>query len=214
MTAPSEHELEETIRLLPFVYEVRVQLADGDVGGNMNWSVEKVHVLIAPGRSPKKVVRDIETMLMLKFNMRIDYRKISLVQGRPEDVRPFMRPRLRFAAADLRSTTAGHRVQVSLTGESRTYLGVAEGAPDADACMLAVQATVDALQALFTDTTITLEALETVRLGDRHAMLALMKVIVNGTSEQLLGSCFQQGEPLSAAVRATLDALNRRFFGA
>jgi hypothetical protein len=210
MIAPSEHELEETIRQLPFVYAVRVQLTDE----HAHEVVEKVHVLIAPGRPPKKVVRDIETLLMLKFNMRIDYRKISLVQGRPEDVRPFMRPRLRFTAADLRPTVQGHRVQVSLAGESRTYLGVAEGPADADERALAVQATVDALQTLFTDTTIALEALETVNLGNRRAMLALMKVLVDGVEEQLLGSCFLQGDPLSAAVRATLDALNRRFFGA
>src|ERR687892_334678 len=56
--------------------------------------VREVHVVASPKRSPKKIVRDIETYFAVRHRRRIDYRRISCVQI-GDDVPLQERPTLR-----------------------------------------------------------------------------------------------------------------------
>ncbi len=198
--------MEQAIRQLPSVYAVRVAL-DETTG-----ELFAIHVMTTPGRNPKKVVRDIETLCMVKFSYRVDYRKISLVQAMPDELSPFLRARLRLITVEERTSDDGHRVMVSLADDTSTYLGIAEGDPDAQPLCLAARATLDALSSLLSSVTFKQPDIEVVPIQGQSVLLLVLTLNDNRGEQQLLGSSFINANPLTAAARATLDAVNRRLF--
>ena len=68
----STQELEETITQLDSVEAVRIVM-NGD-------RVSEVHVLAAPAKAPKQVVRDVQSLAMARYGTNIDRRVISVVQ--------------------------------------------------------------------------------------------------------------------------------------
>jgi len=70
---------EAAIRALRDVESTTIQ-ADGD-------SIREIHVLTRSTRSPKQIVRDVQTVLLTRFNRSIDYRVVSVAYLTPE-VRP------------------------------------------------------------------------------------------------------------------------------
>lgn len=206
MHGASVEELERAIQQLPGIYDARVFVESGGK------EIEKVHVMAAPGRTPKKIVRDIETLLLLQFNVKIDYRKISLVQVRLEDVRPFIRPRLKLRAVETSVHDKACQVRVSLESENEKYIGIADGREES--VVLTAQATLDALNSVLGNTCARLRAVEMVSLGDSKVMLVSIAVTRDEGEDRLLGSSFVYDDTLVATARATLDAVNRRFFSA
>ena len=65
-------ELEGAINQVQGVVANRV--VPGEKGG-----LSEIHVMASTERAPKQIVRDIESLLFVKFGFRVDYRKISLV---------------------------------------------------------------------------------------------------------------------------------------
>src|SRR4029434_1129911 len=64
---------ERLIRKLRDVASCEIQTApDG--------SIEVIHVTARPGRTPKQIARDIESILAAEENIRVDHRKISIAQ--------------------------------------------------------------------------------------------------------------------------------------
>ena len=68
-------EAESAIGQLRDVISVRV------IAGE-NGAIEEIHVLTESDRSPKHIVRDIESALMAKLGIQIDHKKVSVAQVR------------------------------------------------------------------------------------------------------------------------------------
>src|SRR3990170_1895712 len=67
------HLLEHRLGQIRGVISARVVTGeDGEVG--------EIHVMANSQRTPKQQVRDIESLFLLHFKTRLDYRKISIVQ--------------------------------------------------------------------------------------------------------------------------------------
>jgi hypothetical protein len=206
MTNLNADKLEAAIRNLPQVHAARILLAeDSNV-------VEKIHVMAAPESSPKKIIRDIETLLLLRFNLKVDYRRISLIKARPEDIKPFTRPRLRLMAVEKRDGPDGRRVAISLERGDETHLGVADGPPDTAMLALAAQATIDALKPMVPEAALTLDLAECVSIKGQELIVVAVRVDYDRGTEKLLGSSFLQSDAVTVAARATLDAVNRSLF--
>ncbi|MGH7730984.1 MAG: hypothetical protein ACRENJ_07000, partial [Candidatus Eiseniibacteriota bacterium] len=63
-------EAETAIRALRDVEGVSLQI-EGD-------EIREVHVLTCSKRPPKQIVRDVQTVLLTRFNRSIDYRVVSV----------------------------------------------------------------------------------------------------------------------------------------
>ena len=72
-------ELEDTLARLPSVNAVRI-IGDRD-------RVREVHVLAAPEKAAKQVVRDVQTLVLARFGIDLDRRLISVVQIGPDRLR-------------------------------------------------------------------------------------------------------------------------------
>lgn len=93
--APSEEEMEALIRSIGGVQGCRV-VRDRRGG------VSEVHVVSAGARPPKMLVRDIQSLLLVRFGVSIPYQKVSVVALRP--------------SAGSRTPRAGDESPAGLTG--------------------------------------------------------------------------------------------------
>jgi hypothetical protein len=198
------HELEETLSRLDSVDAVRV-VTEGD-------RVAEVHILAATSKPPKQVVRDVQSLAMARYGTNIDRRVISVVQlaAQAMATQTESRPRL----VDIRDQADGPRttVSVELGWQNGQHAGSATGPIAASARLRLVgEATLDALDQIFINLPpLVLDSIGIATVGMRRIAVA---VVVGGTSqnsELAVGSALAGEDESEAAVRAVLDALNRK----
>ena len=159
-------DLEESIRQIPGVRAVSVVT---DAQANPT----EVHVLAAPGKPAKQVVRDVQSLAMAQFDIELDHRIVSVVQIEDEPrgrraarspprpaTRPSRRPfrcsrrsRRRPARRSARSVCAApalrSRSRCASTLDGDTFVGIERGAAAASArARLVASATMSALDEL------------------------------------------------------------------
>lgn len=164
--------------------------------------IKEVHVLASPRRAPKKIIRDIESMVLVQFNYRIDYRRISLAQVADQNTSPAAP--LVLAHVEQQQTPQGAELVVVLSDEQHTYRGTQ--LVNDDAAHAAASATVAAFNQAFAATTpLVLRDLETTTLGGRDVVIAY---VLGQNGAHLLGTAFVQSSLPAAAARAVLQATN------
>jgi hypothetical protein len=194
-------ELEEALCRLPTVDAVRIV---GD-----NGRVAEVHVLAAPAKPPKQVVRDVQSLAMASFGINIDRRSVSVVQIERGERAPGERP----AVLDIKEVPQGARMNASVTlgWQGEVFIGEAEGpAASATRLRLVGEATLRSLeQAIGSDTGLALAALEIATVGNKPVAIAQVVVVSGGEERTMVGSALAGHDQAQSAVRAVLDALNR-----
>lgn len=217
MTVVRVSDIEEVIREMRGVEGAKVVV---DSSG----SLQEVHVLVHGARNPKQVVRDIESALMAKYNLRIDHKKVSVALSGNDDERP-VNPSInptkedispRLGLKDLSITMGGTQFEarVRLNFGENIYEGFASGQNVqqnrfrilSKATLLAVESVLNA-PGLFL-----VEETTQVRLpGDRDAINVVVCLMSRYGEEHLLGAALVKQDVSRAVILATLDALNRRF---
>lgn len=194
-------DLEETLCRLTTVDAVRVI---GD-----NGAISEVHVLASPGKVPKQVVRDVQSLAMASFGISIDRRVVSVVQIENEELLRSDRP----AVTEITETPDGSRskVSVSLTWKNELFVGEAVGpSGPTSRVRLVGEATLAALErSISDDTAFALASLELPRVGSRDVAVAQIVMVSGGEERFLVGCALAGGDPAQAAVRSVLDAVNR-----
>ena len=194
-------ELEESLGRLPTVDAVRV-VAD-------NGHVAEVHVLAVPGKPPKQIVRDVQSLAMAAYGIAVDRRVISVVQIQDDQIGQVHRPSI----LDIAETAEGNHLEisVSLGWHSEVFRGAATGPQSLETRpRLVGEATLRALeQALNGDVALALSNIDNVTVGPRTIALAVVVMVTNGEERTLIGSAMVGTDPSAAAVRAVLDGVNR-----
>jgi len=199
-------DYEDMIRQIKDVISARI--VTDTMGG-----IAEIHVLAGSARGPKQVVRDVESAFMAQFGISIDHKKISVAQMREdENLRPSLEVRPRVTSVTVLSSgrTMEARVQVALGEE--TFEGTASGPSTAsNKLRLISQATALALEE-FTKgiCNIVVEDITTIVLSRRPVVAVSIAVVTNIGEERLIGVAFVNDDEREAAVKATLDAVNRR----
>ena len=184
----------------------------GIILDDVSGEIAEVHIVASPFRRPKRIVRDVESLLFAQFGIRIDYRRISLVQiGAEELTTP--RIRLRFISAEPCPAAEG-QVQVKLHCEGQHYegLGSAEAHElEGRSVHAAADATLGAVQkAINRPVQLTAHEAQTLSADGQQVCLVVVYASTPRGEERLTGSCLVAGNVLEAAAKATLDAINRR----
>ena len=195
-------EIEETLARLPSVNAVRIAAHRDEI--------REVHVLAAPEKAPKQVVRDVQTLALARFGLTIDRRTISVVQIGAD----------RLAAADDRPAIKGvHEipegtrttVAVTLAWHGEDYVGTATGPAAGSARMRLIgEAAVRAVESLLPGDVFALDSVGAPVIGMRTIMVVVVVSTGERGEEVAVGSAISQGDDSEATVRAVLDALNRR----
>lgn len=200
----SEGDLQQTLGLVGGLVASRVLL--GPAG-----EVKEIHAIASRARNPKRIIRDIETLLLVKHGIKVDYRKISLVQLADDQLRdslvhPIIRQIIEEDLGNVR------RIRVEIQSGGRYFAGEAEEKVDNPSTFrTAAKATIHSIEKLIRHPAdIQVEHAETLRLDSRQVLIVVLKCFIEDREEHLVGACFVGPRPAESAVRATLDALNRR----
>jgi hypothetical protein len=179
--------------------------------------IVEIHLVSSSARQPKRVVRDVESLLYAQFGIRVDYRRISLVQIDASSGSG-QQKRIQFLSAQP-SPTGTDSVQVILQDSAERYEGtaplavVAQGGSDHGGATAAAAAlaTLAALQqALANRVRLVLQEAQTVAAnGDSIALVMILAATPQG-EEHLSGTCIVGNDLCAAVAKATLDAVNRR----
>src|SRR5690242_12048496 len=92
MVMPNSEQIESVIANLRGIEAVKVVTSPA--------VIDEIHVIVNDERTPKQVVRDIESILMARLNLSVDHKKISVAQVEGL-VKPLSLPRLNFAEATM-----------------------------------------------------------------------------------------------------------------
>lgn len=229
-------ELEDAIRQIPGVRAVSVVTSP-------DASPTEVHVLAAPGKPAKQLVRDVQSLALARYDIDIDHRIVSVVQIEDDSAAPGnghtavaspeapgeMRTQPVDAVLDSAPPEAARPVVQAIsvrTSGSETDAAVAlgfgpdtfEGAATGPAAAqhrprLVAQATLAAVGPLLGVPT-EVDSATLVDVGGRAVALVVLTMSVPRLGPQSLsGSAVLRGDEADAVCRAVLDALNRRLTG-
>jgi len=219
-------ELEDSLRHIPGVKAASVVTGPDAVP-------TEVHVLAAPGKAAKQVVRDVQSLALARFDIDIDHRIVSVVQMGDDEVQivdltaassaaelaapeeaadPVVRPSI--AAITVRSGNGETQASVTLAISEQQFEGTSRGpAGQSHRARLVAAATLDAVRELLGQPC-EVESAAIVATGSREIALSVLTVMVPRTGEQVLtGAAVVRGDEADAVVRSVLAALNRRLTG-
>ena len=173
--------------------------------------ISEVHILAEAGRQPKQIVRDVESLCAAEFGIRIDHRRVSVVQIEAPGVkRETPRPRPVIHGVRVESEGTGVVVHVTLAVGEHRYKGEADGL-NVNRHRVAATATLRALEEYMRGSCrFVLDDLVPFHLGGWNGFLVGVVMISNFGEERLVGSALVKKDALDAVIRATCDAVNRR----
>ena len=204
-------DIEKELCRLPAVNAARI-VAD-DIG-----RPKELHILAGPGKSPKQIARDVQSVAMATFGMELDHRIISVVQLDQAHADAVLAPvgQARVAIEAISSEQSGLRstTRVTLRRGGEEVIGLAEGSVAESSRHRAVaQATLDALRHLVAAAdSAEVETASCVHLGPREVAVATLVFVVPPQEEIVLSgsAVVRGGNEAESLARAVLDATNRR----
>lgn len=194
------------------IAEISATRVVGDAAGR---PVE-LHVLARPGRHPKQLVRDIQSVALASLGIEIDRRIVSVVQLEEEDlegVRGGGPSRTVFVGVTAQVTATRCLARVTLTQDGEEAVGAAEGSAAATAQhRLVAQATLDALRQLNPGAAPPdLDGAQIVRIGHRDVAVVTVILFIGAREHAVSGSALVRDHwEAEALARAVLNATNRR----
>lgn len=201
---PAE-QVEKVIRQLRDVLSARVVV-------DRNGAIQEIHVLVSSNRSPKQVVRDIESALVASHGIVVDHRKISVAQMQGVLLRS-LRNRLRIADVELTVNGTKAEASVHLQRGSQTFIGKASGQGSlSNQLRLIANATVCAVEQAcnMTDQIAVEDINPNVTVAGRQIVVVVVNMLSHYGEDILTGSALVRNDLNRAVVNAVLDALNRR----
>jgi hypothetical protein len=197
-------EYEAMIRRIKDVISARVMFSpDGQV--------EEIHVLASGSRNAKQLVRDVESLLMAQGTT-VDHKKISIALLAPEaGASEDERIRIVGFSVSRQGKTVEARVRVEYRGAGAE--GIAQGPGTGNGRIRAIaEATLSAVQRFIkVSSVLFLDDCGVVQIGTKHAAAVCVLELDGDVEQTYIGACLVKQDELDAVVRATLDAVNRRF---
>lgn len=216
MRHPRLTKLEEDLAKIQGVTGVRV------VGDE---APSEIHIVAGSERSPKQIVRDVQSLATTNFDLPIDHRIVSVVRLEEAGVEPAAPP----AAPEAVLNTNGHRpvldavVLASKRDKGWVKVVVTSSAGETSEAAAAAGATREtrakgAAAALLKALETTLEAKQmrveiehlTIQLDSTDAVIVRAVIYERGIPTPVVGSALIHDDVATASARALLHALNRK----
>jgi hypothetical protein len=179
-------------------------------------AIQEVHVLALPNKSPKQLVRDIESTLMATYGLAVDHKKISIAQlgqdSLPDEVSLPAPVRARIDAINSGVSGVHATVDVALEIDGERYVGEAAGpASQTGRLRLVALATLEAVyQYAHGSHSFALEDVAIVQLGRERVAVSCIALVSPLGEQSFVGSALIRQNEKDSIVKATLDAINRR----
>lgn len=220
---------EASIRRLRDIEGVSVRVEGEDI--------REIHVVTSSDRSPKHIVRDVQTVLRTSLGVGIDHRIVSVALAQPGAAQPgeapapeppvaFARPapapeeepqpapvgdRIQFEGVNLFVSGPRTQAQVELRWKGMPRIGSAAGWSARDeAHRLVAQAAAAAVQEFLADpVALNVHGVAFEQFDRRRVAVVALSIVAHRQEKLLTGTCPVEQDTPQAVVLATLDALNR-----
>jgi len=175
-----------------------------------NNEISEIHVLSDNSRHSKQIARDIRTALLSKFNVDIDYKIISVAQI-DKNLSFNADYRLLYEGYIIETTSDKIKIKTKLTWDGKEFIGEAEGIKsEKQSLVVAAKSTLDAIgQAVNYDCFI-IEDIQYAKIAGEKALIIAINQINNGKENILVGAAIIENNKIDAAIKATLNAINRK----
>jgi len=198
--------LERELTSLPEVRAARVVTTP-------NGRISEIHIVSEGVKSPKQLVRDVQTVAQAKLGLQIDHRIVSVVQFPTDSTKPTTQ---RLALSSLSWSTEGTKAtcRVRIEVGDETVIGESSGpATSVGRARLTAEATTKALAAIAKDPPVVDVAdVRVVDVGAQRVAVAVAILLVRDNDEVVAtGSAPVRGDDSEAMARAILDAVARHY---
>lgn len=197
-------EVEEFIRQIKSVLSCKLVTDE-------NNDVAEIHVLSDTKRGPKQISRDLQSGLISKFGIEIDYKKISIAQIDDKTIEN-QGDRLMLKTIEFTSTGTKADVKVTLEKKEETFIGDTIGVnTEHNSLRMIVASTLKAIETyLGIDDSFILEDIKVTELGGKEVIITSITFVSAYSEQSFVGCAFVNRNRNEAIVKATLDAINRR----
>lgn len=198
-------EVESLIAQIQGVISNRLVCQDGEI--------VEIHVLANNNRTPKQLVRDIESAVMVKLGLELDHKKISVVQLEPGMPLPLDENfRFQFKAISYSSENGTAAIMITIKSGDDLYTATISGPKTGqNRLRLTASATLSAVEKyLKIEETFIVGDIQRINLCGQEIIVSAIYMRSKDREEMLLGTAINKGDDLEATVRASLDAINRR----
>ena len=202
--AQRSEEYQTLLNKLPGVVSSKVLLDE-------NGHITDIHILADIGRGAKQIARDVQSALLTKYDIGVDHKIISIAQVDEGGIQ-VRQSRLAIGRVDLQTEQGKAQAGVVLIKDGETFEGTAIGGNSVQGRLrVVVEATLAAIhKCIGADFTFALSDIVKVNLAGQCAMLLTVLHYAGYGMEYLIGSSIVKDDEYLAAVKATLDAVNRR----
>ncbi len=174
-------------------------------------SISEIHIVSDLRRSPKQILRDIEAVMISRFDTAIDYKKVSIAQIQSGSIKLDQDPRLKLKLIEYNNNGTNVMVKVALEKQGVMYHDEIVGINTAHnfkrlvggVVLKAVEKYLD-VQDVFV-----FEDVKRVELTNVDVMLVSITSVHGGNEEIFTGTAKILSDSKEAIARATLDAVNR-----
>ncbi|HEU0129531.1 MAG TPA: hypothetical protein VFQ85_00890 [Mycobacteriales bacterium] len=171
----------------------------------------EIHVLATREKTPKQLVRDIQSVAMAQFDLDVDHRIVSIVQLDADDTPGGNGTRVLIATITAQTTGLEATATVTLASGGTLYDGSATApATPSSRPRLIARATLNAVAALMPVGAVDIEYAATVQVGGREVAVSIVQLVTPEGESIVTGSALVRGDEADAVARSVLDALNRR----
>ncbi len=179
---------------------------------NERGDIAEIHILADKSRNPKQISRDVQSAIMAKFDVSIDYKVISVaeIESGGEQVSS-ERIKIKSLYYDLEGIKGRARVIIEKNG--LTYEGEFGGIHSNGFLKAAlINATVAALNKCIGDENVlTVEDYKVVDLADLKVLVVVIGFLNTRQKELYIGNAILKDEAGDGCVKAVLNAVNGAF---
>jgi hypothetical protein len=197
------NEIEEVLSSIPGVLSSKVVLE--------NDNIEEIHIMATTERNPKQISRDIQSIMIARFDIDLDYKKISIAQIHESSIKKSDR---RIEVEEISINVNGSHIKagVKLLQDGVSYHAEEEGLNTVtNSYRIIANTTLKALQQIIRGSYVfTTEDVERITIGKKEVMVVAISIVNYHKEEMLVGTAVVKGDFKETIIRATLDAVNRR----
>src|SRR6056297_972813 len=174
-------------------------------------NIQEIHVLANNGRSSKQISRDIQSTLLSKFKIDVDYKKISIAQI-DEELKFEKDYRIKLKSINYETNGKNIKIHVDLNFDNKFYVGDFEGIKtERNSLKIGAQSLLNAVEDMTKKyNSFLLESIDVKSFAGREIVLVAVSIIEEGREDILCGSAFVNFSKIDATIKACLNAVNRR----
>lgn len=196
-------EIEKKLKEIQSIISCRFVLGQAD-------RINELHIISNGTRNPKRISRDIQSTLIVMYDLDIDYKKISIVEIPEKDIKEL---KTRFKIEKISHDNYGMKASISviLSKDGIIYKNELKGINTSrNIKTMLVNSTLKNIEESYNrDDIFILEDVKSIEMSSDEIIVVIIIHLINGHENYLSGSAIVQNDQKEAVVKATLDAVNQ-----